>query len=298
MENKDQDPFGMMAMVNAWLKPMGELWEDMAKRSDSARKPPESQTKNSGKAPPNAQASLVAALKNCQAMASAMATPESVNAILKGSGEMPEVLLKLFQSYLGSYMQVQQNLINSIGRLGASVEAYRFEDIDENLCRLWTDIYEGEFRRYFQIPQLGLLRSYQEKANQLADQYNLLQAQLAEFLRMLSLPFSHAMQVMQEKLGELAEKGELSDDTHEYYNLWIKVLEGHFMTLFQTPEYVEALNRTVNALADFTAARDAVAEDLLSLVPVARKSEVDDMAREIFELKKRLKKIEKDNNRG
>jgi hypothetical protein len=134
-------------------------------------------------------------------------------------------------------------------------------DIDENMFRAWTDIYEKEFQQFFQIPQLGLMRTYQEKANQVADKYNLFQSTLSEFLSLLGLPFNRSMQVMQEKLGEMAEGGELSDDTKVYYNMWVKVLEGHFMTLFQTPEYVDTLTRTVNALADFSAARNAALED-------------------------------------
>ena len=98
---------------------------------------------------------------------------------------------------------------------------------------------------------------------------------------------------MQGKLGEMAENEGLTDDTKVYYNMWVKVLEGHFMTLFQTPEYVETLSRTVNALADYSAARNAALEDMLSMLPVARKTEVDDMARELYELKKRLRKLEK-----
>jgi polyhydroxyalkanoate synthesis regulator phasin len=78
--------------------------------------------------------------------------------------------------------------------------------------------------------------------------------------------------------------------------MWVKVLEGHFMTLFQTPEYVETLTRTVNALSEYSAARNAALEDLLSMLPVAKKTEVDDMARELYDLKKRLRKLEKAQN--
>jgi hypothetical protein len=222
-----------------------------------------------------------------------MASPDSMAAMFKGSGAMPEMLLKLAQTSLGSFVELQQSMVQQLARVGDSVEAYRFEDIDENIFRLWTDIYEREFQRFFQVPQLGLMREYQEKAYQAVDKFNLLQSNLAEFLRMLGLPFSRSMQVMQEKLIELAEKGELSDDTNAYYQMWVKVLEGHFMTLFQTPEYVETLARTVNALADFTAARDAALEDMMGMLPVARKTEMDDMARELYEVKKRLKKLEK-----
>jgi hypothetical protein len=104
-------------------------------------------------------------------------------------------------------MEMHQNMIQRLGRMGESVEAYQFQDIDENMFRAWTDIYEKEFQQFFKIPQLGLMRSYQEKANQVADKYNLFQSTLSEFLSLLGLPFSRSMQVMQEKMGEMAENG-------------------------------------------------------------------------------------------
>ena len=107
---------------------------------------------------------MAAALKNWQSMAGAMAAPESMTALLKGSGAMPEVLLKLAQTSMGSFIELQQKMIQRIGRMGQSVEAYQFQDIDENMFRVWTDIYQKEFQQFFQIPQLGLMRTYQEKA--------------------------------------------------------------------------------------------------------------------------------------
>lgn len=285
MNEKNEDPLGMTSMVTAWMKSMGDLWGSMAVQWDGAP---------SGKGTTSkAQATLVAALKQWQTMAGAMAAPESMAALFKGSGAMPEVLLKLAQTSMGSMIELQQKMIQRLGRMGESVEAYQFRDIDENMSRVWTDIYKREFQQFFQIPQLGLMRTYQEKLNQAVDKYNLFQSTLSEFLSLLSLPFNRSLQVMQGKLGEMAENEGLTDDTKVYYNMWVKVLEGHFMTLFQTPEYVETLSRTVNALADYSAARNAALEDMLSMLPVARKTEVDDMARELYELKKRLRKLEK-----
>ncbi len=293
MSEQTDQPFDMTAVLNAWTKSMGDMWTLMGGTGNGAAEKKAAGENTRPRSTPNAQQTMAATLKNWQTMATAMSSPESMEAILKGGGAMPEMLFKLAQTSLGSVMEMQQNIVQRIGRFGESVEAYHFEDIDENIFRLWTDIYEREFRRFFQIPQLGLMREYQEKACQAADKYNLLQSHLGEFLRLLGLPFGRSMQVMQEKLVELAEKGELSDDSRVYYQMWVKVLEGHFMTLFQTPEYVETLARTVNALADFMAARDAALEDVIGLLPVARKTEVDDMARELYELKKRLKRLEK-----
>ena len=293
MNEKIDDPFVMTSMVTTWMKSMGDLWGSGAGQWSAFPGQQQAGTKADIGATPKAQAAMAATLKNWHILAGAMATPESMTSLFKGSGAMPEVLLKLAQTSMGSVMELQQNMVQRVGRLGDSAKAYQFQDIDENMSRLWTEIYEREFRQYFQIPQLGLMRTYQEKANRVADKYNLFQSTLSEFLSLLGLPFTRSMQVMQEKLGEMAENGELTEDTKVYYNMWVKVLEGHFMTLFQTPEYVETLTRTVNALADFSGARNAALEDMLSMLPVAKKTEMDDMARELYELKKRLRKLEK-----
>ena len=281
MNEKKEDPFGMVSLVDTWMKSMGDVFGNMAGQS----------------ANPKAQANMDAALKNWQAIAGAMARPESISSLLKGSGAMPEMLLNLAQTSLGGFAKMQQNIMDSLGRVGVSAEAYKFQDIDGNIFHIWTDIYEKEFKKFFQIPQLGLMRIYQEKNNQLADKYNFFQATLSEFLNLLGLPFNRAMQVMQDKIGEMAENGTLPEDSKVYYNMWVKVLEGHYMNLYQTPEYVETMARTINALADFSAAKNAVLEDMLSLLPVTRKSDMDDMARELYELKKRLRKLEKEQKK-
>jgi hypothetical protein len=300
MNDKLDDPFGMMSFVETWTKSINDLWGQALNQANqwnlsAAQNPPSESVKSDAEHGESSkkQEAMAAALKNWQNIASAMTTPESISSLLKGTGAMPEILMTLAHSSLNSLLEMQTSTIQRLGRMGESAEAYKYTDIDENLFRLWTDIYEKEFRQYFNIPQLGLLRTYQEKANQAVDKYNLLQTQLSEFFRLLSLPFGRSLQVLQENLSEMAEKNRLPEDPKAYYQMWIRILEGHFMTLFQTPEYVETMSRTVRRLADFAQARDAALEDLLSSFPVARKTDVDEMARELYELKKRLRKLEK-----
>jgi len=297
MNEKNEDPFGMASMANIWLKSMGDLWGNMAVQWAASQDQQKTGSMGSQYSNTKAQAAMEATLKNFKAMSGVMATPESLAALLKGSGTVPEVLLKLSQSSLDGFFEMQQKMVERLGRAGETAEAYKFQDIDENIFRAWTDTYEKEFKQFFQIPQLGLMRNYQEKINLVADKYNLFQSTLSEFLCLLGLPFNKTLQVMQDKLAEMAESEGLPEETRVYYNMWVKVLEGHYMTLFQTPEYTETLARTVNALADFSAARNAALEDLLDTLPVAKLSDMDDMARELYELKKRIRKLEKEQTK-
>ncbi len=297
MNEKNEDPFGMGSMATVWMKSMGELLGNMADQWITSQEQQKTGSMGSQFHNPKAQAAMESTLKNFKAMTGAMATPESMAALLKGSGTMPEVLMKLSLGSFDSFFEMQQKFVERLGRMGETAEAYKFEDIDENIFRAWTDTYEKEFSQFFQIPQLGLMRNYQEKVNLVADKYSLFQSILSEFLCLLGLPFNRTLPVMQEKLAEMAQGDGLPEETKEYYNMWVKVLEGHYMTLFQTPEYTETLARTINALADFTAARNSALEDLLDSLPVAKESEMDDMARELYELKKRVRKLEKEQTK-
>jgi polyhydroxyalkanoate synthase subunit PhaE len=293
MGEKKEDPFGFEAMIGAWTETMNAFWggvvQPAASAKAKAKAPPET---DDNKASSAHRDTMEKAVKRWQTMAAAMSAPESVGALLKSAGAMPDILAQLTQSSLDSLMELQRKAMAQANRIGASVEAYRFENLDENIFHVWTEIYDKEFRRFFQIPQLGLTRTYQEKLNTAMDAYNRFQSTFAEFLRLLTLPFGQAMAVMQDQMGELAANGQLPDDSQDYYRMWVKVLEGHFMTLFQTPEYVETLGETIGVLTEFSEAKNALLEDMLQCLPIASRTELDDLARQVYELKKRVRQLE------
>jgi polyhydroxyalkanoate synthase subunit PhaE len=290
-ENKP-DAAGAETMIADWIKFVTNFWGGQTQMWQQPHDAADASSPKSGAQ--SAGNAMDAAIRNWQAVSAAMSAPESVASLLKGAGAMPELLAKMAQNTVDGYMQLQQKWLERCGRIGETVDAYSFERLDENMFRAWTDMYETEFRQFFNIPQLGLARGYQEKFNQAVDKFNIYHSTLAEFVRVLSLPVSHSMAVMQEKLGQMAEKGALPDDSQKYYQLWIKVLEGHYMKLFQSPEYTRILANTLNAISDFSAARDAVIQDMMSGLPIPSRKEVDDLEREFYELKKRIREIEKD----
>lgn len=292
MNDNKPDATGTAAMMADWIKFVTDFWGGQSQMWHQPHAALDPASQKSGAH--DARSALDAAIRNWQAVSAAMSAPESMESLLKGAGAMPEMLAKMAQNTVDGYIQLQHKWLERCGRIGETVEAYSFERLDENMFRAWIDIYETEFRKFFNIPQLGLARGYQEKLNQAADKYNIYHSTLAEFVRVLSLPLSHSVAVMQEKLGEMAEKGALPDDSQKYYQLWIKILEGHYMKLFQSPEYNRILANTLNAISDFSASKDAVVQDMLSVLPIPSRREIDDLERELYLLKKRIQTLEKD----
>ena len=97
----------------------------------------------------------------------------------------------------------------------------------------------------------------------------------------------------QEKLTTLAEKNELPSDFQVYYRTWLKILEGHYMNLFQSPEYLQALAKTLSASAAYTKAKKDLMNDLLEQLSMPSSENINGVYKELYDLKKRIKHLEK-----
>ncbi len=296
-EKQSQDTSGKDAFMQ-WTESMSEMWGGVMRLwfPDGGRAADEMTGENADAeqgATKRVRDSVAAALQNWQTFSGALSEPGSLDAFFKGVGAMPEVLAQLAQSSLNGFMETQQKILDRASRMGDYVDADTFAHLDENFFETWTGIYEKEIQRYLKIPKLGLVREYQERVSDSVDAYNRFQVTLNEFLRILAVPVSRSFVVLQEQVAELADKGELPEDGRAYYDMWIKVLEGHYMTLFQTPEYTDILGKTLNSLTEFKSTRNAVIEDMINGLPIPTRSEIDSLYQEIHRLKRRLRALEK-----
>jgi polyhydroxyalkanoate synthase subunit PhaE len=283
------------SLLQDWLKLAADFWASNAlmwsegKASDGYG-PHQSRLDTK----PRAVESWQAAMKTWSSMAALMAEPGVAGHVSKGLHASPEILLRLVRPAWEGFFHMQQDWLERAGRIGKTTGAYKFENLDREAFRAWSEIYEKEFRQFLTVPQLGLTRAYQERMNESLDKLNVFQGAISEFLSMLYLPMEKASQVMQEKLGELAEKGQLPERSREYYTLWLKILEGHYMVLFKSPEYTECIARALATLSEFLAAKRRLLQDALQSLPIPTDRDMDDLYKEVYLLKKRVKELEKE----
>lgn len=295
MTDQSSEKTGPESFFADWIKMTTELWAPMASMWTDFNKTsgiPKGLKKDEKKH--RIQESWDTTQKTFQAFSQAMGDPETLETLFKGTGMLPELFLKTAQTGLNSFVHLQQKWLDRAGKVHESTKSYTFEDLDEDAVKAWSQLYETELRRFFNMPQLGLTRFYQEKIIRTMDKYNIFQTHTTEFCRLLSLPIEKSFQAMQEKFTELAEEGNLPEDSKAYYQMWIKILEGHYMVLFQSPKYTQALNETLNAMSEFSdAKKDLLQDTLLYMLPVPTQKEMDDLYKEIYLLKKRIKELEK-----
>jgi hypothetical protein len=290
MNEKEKESFDPKPVLENWLKAATDFWGPVIEMwSAASGKTDTSMGQEGGRAKKN----LESALRSWKAMSSAMSEPETGKSIFEGIRVLPDIVLKMTQTGWDGYLKLQQQWYERLLRAGQATEAYSFDNLDQNALSVWSEMYEKEFRRLLYMPQLGLTRFYQERANKALDQFNLLQAAMAEFLQILFLPMEKSLQVMQEKMAEMAEEGQMPDNPKVYYQEWIKILEGHYMTLLKSPEYTSKMHATLSAFENFVAAKNEILQDFLQTLPVPTDKDMDELYQEIYLLKKRMREYEK-----
>lgn len=276
-----------------WLNMVTGMWFNMLKAMPSN---PETSAMTQTAVQNRFAQQLDANLNLLKSFSRMMSEPESASSISNSLSSLPEILLKMAKLGFDTAMQIQNHLVDKANKIGKRTEAYKFENLDQEVFKAFNEIYEKELRQYFKIPPLGLTRFYQERFNEMLDKYNIFETVLAEFLAVLYLPLEKSFKVFQEKLKQMAEEGNLPKEAKESYNIWIKILEGHYISLFRSKEYTDTLHRTLNTLEDFIIVRNRMLEDYLQLLPIVTQKEMEELYKEFYVLKKRVKELEKQFN--
>jgi polyhydroxyalkanoate synthase subunit PhaE len=292
MNEKKHETAGPETFVEMWMKTTAEFWESTYQMwsgdSDSAR--PLSHAEETAKN--RAFESIESTLKTWKALSGLMKEPEALESMLKGIAALPELVSKMTKPAMEGYLHLQRELLERAGRIGKSTAAYKFENLDQEAFKAWLEVYENEFKKFLNIPQLGLTRGYQERFTQAADKFNVFQATLAEFVSLLYLPVEKSFKVVQDQLSVMADQGKVPERSKEFYRLWVRVLEGHYMTLFKSPEYNQALSRILNAFGEYNVAKQQILQDAMQTLPVPTLKEMDELYKEIYLLKKRVRELE------
>jgi len=187
-----------------WLKDATDMWLNLAQTMPSGT---DSALKTQTAVQNRFTRQLETNLNLLKSFSRMMSEPESASAAANSFSALPEILLKMAGSGFDVAMQIQNHLMEKAGNIGKRTEAYNFDNLDQDVFKALTEIYEKELRQYLKIPPLGLTRFYQERFNELLDKHNLFETTLAEFLSILYLPMEKSFRVLQEKLQEMARKG-------------------------------------------------------------------------------------------
>jgi len=283
--------FDIASIVSTWMKMTDDSWGDVSKfitPLSGAKKSP-----TNGKKTSRSQDSLESILKTWRMVSSVMQSPDNLFANLAGIGELPGVLMKLAQTSVEGISRFQNRMQDKISQAADHRGIFDFDSFDEGFFDDWKQLYETEIRKYLNIPQLGLTRFYQEKFAQVVDKHQLLQSALGEFIFILFKPIEESMKTLQDQLAEQSEGPGISGDAKETYQQWISILEADYALLLKSPEYLRVLGKVLNAMTDFSQVKDEIIQDMASGLPFPGRKEMDELYKELYRLRKRVRELEK-----
>ncbi len=237
--------------------------------------------------------SLQANQRLWQSLMASASSPDMLGNLQKAAEMMPDMAQDFTLSCLQNLHSAQIKTGEWIKKRGEALSSADIEELDKELIHTLSENYEKEFRRYLKIPQVGLTRFQQERILTAIDKMNSLQLALTEFFHTLYLPVEKSLIDLEKEIAAMSDPVTAEETTKTYYNQWIKMLEGHYMELFKQPEYADLLGKVLTALNEFSVAKQGVVNDLLKQINIPTNQDIDELSKEIYHLKKRIRKLEK-----
>jgi hypothetical protein len=98
-----------------------------------------------------------------------------------------------------------------------------------------------------------------------------------------------------ETYQKMVDENQISDEPKQIYKVWIKTLEGYYMQLLQSSEYNRAMNDLINCQAEYKKAMGQILTACYKQLQIPTNQELDELYREIYLLKKKLRSVEKEH---
>jgi len=281
------------ALLESWIKASTDFWKSTASAWPAAFEGPPPASGSAGKEEGDAGVGdpMKMFSEIWQALFSLINKP--VTGEFHPVSSLPEWMLKASQPLWSGYLLLQKQWMAGEEK-DSSGEFKRFESLAQKITKICFDMYEKEFGQILNMPQLGLTRVYQERVNQTIEKFTQFQRALTEFIQLLLIPMEKAYNTVQEEIKNVEKKGkEVFRDSKTYYQFWIKIMEENYMVLLKSDEYTEKLGETMKALHDYKIIRMQFLMDVLQDLPIPTNKDMDELYKDLYLLKKRVKELEK-----
>lgn len=156
--------------------------------------------------------------------------------------------------------------------------------------------FDSTIGRIFHVPPVGKDREKIELLLRGIDELSVYTAKNIEYQHTMYLTGMTAMEKVVEKLAEKLKSGEEIKQFDEFFDIWIDVSEQSYYALFKTEEFSKLQGELLDAALTVKKSFAKIMEFYLQDFPIVLRSEVEDLYQTVYDLKKRLKKLEKQNN--
>jgi hypothetical protein len=166
----------------------------------------------------------------------------------------------------------------------------------ESLLKIFNNMFhafDSTFGRTFRIPAVGKDREKIELLLRGFDEFSLYLGKSMEYKQLMYTTGLTSMGKVVETVAEKIKSGEEMTKFEDFFNLWLEVNEKNYKALFQTEDFSKRQGELLEADLKVRKHFSQLMELYLYDFPVALRSEMDDLYKTVYELKKKVKNLEK-----
>ena len=153
-------------------------------------------------------------------------------------------------------------------------------------------MFENATGKLFSAPAVGKDREKMELLSKCAKAMSSFAANNIEYQQMMQSTGQEAMQEVVKELAKKVEAGEKFEKFDEFFALWIDTNEKTFYKLFQTKAFSQKRNALTDAGFNARKLYNEIIERELVELPIARRSEMDEVYKIVYDLRKQIKGLE------
>jgi hypothetical protein len=153
-------------------------------------------------------------------------------------------------------------------------------------------MFENTTGKLFSTPAVGKDREKMELMSKCAKAMSSFAASNIEYQQMMQVTGQEAMQAVVKTLAKKVEAGEKFEKFDEFFALWIDINEKTFNKQFQTKAFSQKRNAMTEAGFNARKLYNEIFENELAGFPIARRSEMDEVYKLVYDLRKQVKSME------
>jgi hypothetical protein len=119
------------------------------------------------------------------------------------------------------------------------------------------------------------------------------QVKVAEMQHLVNSVAQKAMEQTAKELFDMAKDGKSVESYNKFYTHWLGVLEGKMLDLFNSEQFAKLQGELLALSLDIKASLEKNIEMALAPLPVVPRSEIDDLNKQLHDLKAKVKSLEK-----
>jgi class III poly(R)-hydroxyalkanoic acid synthase PhaE subunit len=244
--------------------------------------------------------------KSCFDLIRSVTTPETlanVRADVKEAQPLLGEFGKDWQTVLNNYVdlwQIYAKELQNLGQLWAeslqqslemATQAIGGEDATSPPTNLYWD-YQQTFGNLLQSPSLGYTREFNNKLLKSFDAWtNFYKASFDYQLVLVDVWMRAFEQLM--RLASSQEKGETLQNWRQFQQVWSRVFDQAFAQTFRSENALEIQGKFLNAAMTYRLHQQQLMEVFLKMNDLPTRSEVDEIHRNVYELRKEIKSLKK-----